>query len=240
MQTDDPQVLYQTYKEASIIRFQEDDILGITVNVTGEPAVANDFNLPLQPSATNENSTESSMGQGYGRQTYQVNSFGEIDFPVLGAIRVEGLTIEELEIYLKNKLKVYLKVEPIVTIRLMNYRISVLGEVARPGQYGIPKSRVNVLEALALAGDMSIYGRRDNVKLMRELPDGEFQIVRLDITDPEIAVSPYFYMQQNDILYIEPNKTRAKSSDIGSQTSILISVGSMLLTLANLVILIAK
>lgn len=240
MQTDDQEVFYRTCQEVAVIRFQPDDVLGITVNVSGEPAVAGDFNLPFQPTATNENSTESSIGQGYGRQTYQVSSAGEIDFPVLGAIRVAGLSPEELEGYLKNQLAAYLKTDPIITIRLMNYRISVLGEVGRPGQYSIPKLRVNVLEALALAGDMSIYGRRDNIKLMRELPDGELQIVRLDITDPEISASPYFYLKQNDILYVEPNKARARASDIGSHTSILISVGSMLLTLANLIILVAK
>lgn len=238
MQSPAGDVLYHTYGGG--VRFEKDDVLGITVNVIGEPSVAGDFNLPFQPSATNENSNESSVVQGYGRQTYQVNSLGEIDFPVLGSLRVQGLSIDELEAYLKDKLKSYLKHDPIITIRLMNYRISVLGEVSRPGSYSISKSQVNVLEALALAGDMSIYGRRDNIRLMRQLPLGELQIVYLDITDPAIAESPYFYLKQNDILYVEPNKARAKSSDIGSQTSILISVGSMLLTLVNLIVLIAK
>lgn len=240
LQTENAEALYETKLEDAVLHFQKEDILGITINVSGESAIANDFNLPLQPSATNENSNEFSVAQGYGRQTYQVNSRGEIDFPVLGSIRVEGLSPEELESYLKNALKRYLKSDPIVTIRLMNYRISVLGEVSHPGQYSVSKNQINILEALALAGDMTIYGQRDNLRLVRKLPAGEVKIIRLDITDPGITSSPYFYLQQDDVLYVEPNKARAKSSDIGSQTSILISLGSMLLTLVNLVVLIAK
>ncbi len=240
MQTEATESLYQTDFGNAVLRFQKEDILGITVNASGEPSVVADFNLPFQPAATSDNSSESTVAQGYGRQTYLVNSLGQIDFPVLGAVRVEGLTQNELESYLKQALKKYLKTEPIVTIRLMNYRISVLGEVARPGQFSVNKNHVNILEALALAGDMSIYGRRDNVSLMRKLPDGEMKIVKLDLNNPEIASSPYFYLKQDDVLYIEPNKARAKSSDIGSQTGILISIGSMLLTVVNLIVLIAK
>lgn len=231
---------YPTRVDSGVIRFLPDDILSITVNVTGEPLVAQVFNLPLYPTSTPENSSDSSLGQGYGRQSYQVNSRGEIDFPVLGLIRVEGLSIEELESSLKVRLKSYLKVDPILTIRLTNFRISVLGEVSRPGSYGISKRRVNVLEALALAGDMSIHGRRDNIRLMRQVSTGDFRIVYLDLTDPLIAGSPYFYLHQNDVLYVEPNKARSRSSDIGSQTGTLISLGSMALTLVNLIVLIAK
>lgn len=240
LQTSQPESLYQTSIEDALLRFQKEDVLGITVNASGEPSVAADFNLPFQPTATNENSNESSVAQGQGRQTYLVNSRGEIDFPVLGNIKVEGLTVEELEAYLKTELKRYLKTEPIITIRLMNYRISVLGEVSRPGQYSISKNQVNVFEALALAGDMSIYGKRDQVRLVRKLPEGEVKIVRLDLTRPEITSSPYFYLKQDDVVYVEPNKARAKSSDIGSQTSILISIGSILLTVANLIVSISK
>ena len=239
MQTKEAVSVIQRDTAGSVLRYQKDDVLGITVNASGESSVAvSDFNLPLQPIATTENSTEFSVAQGLGRHTYLVNAQGDIDFPVLGAIKVEGLTQGELEFTLKQALKKYLKTDPIITVRLMNYRVSVLGEVARPGQYGVVKNHINIFEALALAGDMSIYGRRDNVRLMRTLPDGETQIIKLNLNNPELINSPYFYLQQDDMLYIEPNKVRAKSSDIGSQTSILLSIGSMLLTVVNLVVLI--
>lgn len=240
LQVDEIESHFQTRNEDAVLRFKQEDILGITVNVSGESSVAADFNLPFHPLATGENSKESSVPQGYGRQTYQVNPSGEIDFPVLGVIRVEGLSMEELESYLKRELKRYLKTDPIINIRLLNFRISVLGEVSRPGEYSVSRNQATVLEALALAGDMSIYGRRDNVRLARKLPDGELKIVILDITDPQITQSPYFYLQQNDVLYVEPNKARARSADIGSQTSILISLASVLLTAVNLIVLIVK
>lgn len=227
------------YRE-KVARFQPDDIIGITVNTVGEQSVAYDFNLPLQPTATPENSSEGNIDQGQGRQTYLVNKQGEIDFPVLGKIKVSGYTKEELEDYLKKSLRKFLKEDPIITIRLLNFKISVLGEVNRPGQFSVNKDRINVLEALALAGDMTIHGKRENVRIMRERPNGEIKIMQLDIASVDVVSSPNFYLQQNDIIYVEPNKAKAKSSDISSQTSILISIGSMLLTLVNLIVLITQ
>ncbi len=240
MQTKSAETSIETTYAKSDVRFQVDDVLGITVNASGEPSVAADFNLPLQPLAENDNSGESGVAQGFGRQTYLVDQHGEINFPVLGTIQVEGLNREELEAKLKTLLRKYLKTDPIITIRLMNYRISVLGEVNRPGQYTVSGNHVNLMEALSLAGDMSIYGRRDKVQLLRTLPSGELKIVKLDLTKANIAASPYFYLQQNDVLYVEPNKARSKSADIGSQTGIVISIGSLLLSVVNLIVLIAK
>jgi len=224
----------------SIVRYQVDDVLNITVNAVEEPVVAADFNLPLQPLANTENSSEDNVPQGMGRQSYRVNRQGEINFPVLGLIKVEGLTEVELEALLKESLKRYLKTAPIISIRLQDFRISVLGEVGRPGQYSVTKNNVNIFEALSLAGDMSIYGQRDKVKLMRILPTGETNIIELDLTNPEIVSSPYFFLQQNDVLYVKPNKTRAKSSGIGQETNILISIGSILISVASLIVMIGK
>jgi Periplasmic protein involved in polysaccharide export len=224
----------------SIVRYQVDDVLNITVNAVEEPVIAADFNLPLQPLANTENSGEDNVPQGMGRQSYRVNRQGEIDFPVLGLIKVEGLTEAELEALLKESLKRYLKAVPIISIRMQDFRISVLGEVGRPGQYNVTKNNINIFEALSLAGDMSIYGQRDKVKLMRVLPVGETHIIELDLTNPEIVSSPYFFLQQNDVLYVKPNKTRAKSSGIGQETNILISVGSILISVASLIVMIGK
>ncbi|GHT88512.1 polysaccharide export outer membrane protein [Bacteroidia bacterium] len=219
------------------VRFQPDDILSIVINVTGESSVASNYNLPLQPtSLTHSNALGSDLTGGVGLQTYLVNKEGRIDFPNLGSIQVSGYTQEELEQYLKESLRRDLKKDPIVIIRLMNFKISVLGEVNRPGVYPVSKDHINIMEALALAGDMTIYGKRDAVKLIRTLPNGEIKMVTLDISDAQIVSSPYFYLRQDDELYVIPNKTRAKSSDIGSQTSILISLGSILLSATTTVI----
>ncbi|MCL1938753.1 MAG: polysaccharide biosynthesis/export family protein [Candidatus Azobacteroides sp.] len=226
---------FYTQSRDNVIRYQPDDVLGIVVNVVGQPAVAYDFNLPLQPAATTDNSSDY-VDQGVGRQTYMVNKEGQIDFPVLGAVKVSGLTQAELERYLKMALRAYLKVEPVVTVRMMNFRITILGEVQRPGQYSVSKDHVSVLEALALAGDMTIYGKRDDVRLIREMPNGEVKIVSMDISKAQIVSSPYFYLHQNDQLYVVPNSAKAKSADIGSQTSLWFSIASVAFTVFNIVV----
>lgn len=233
-------VKYTSLYTENIARFQPDDILGITVNTVEEKASASDFNLPLQPAAEVDVVGEGIVTQGYGRQTYLVNKNGEIDFPVLGTIKVQGYTKDELEKYLKKSLAKILKEEPIITIRLLNFKISVLGEVGHPGQFNVTKDNINILEALTMAGDMTIYGKRDNVQVMRKKSDGEISIAYLDVSRADVISSPYFYLKQDDVVYVQPNKTKAKSSAIGSQTSILISLGSMLLTLANLIVLFVK
>ncbi len=230
---------FPVYVKNSNVKYQPEDVLSITVNSSREPSVASAFNLPVQPSATTYDATET-IPQGFGRQTYLVNDAGEIDFPILGTIKVAGLDRASLEAYLKKELKQYIKEDPVISIRLMNYHISVLGEVTRPGQYSVSRDKINVLEALSLAGDMTIYGKRDNISIMRETPEGEIKVIRLDLNSTEVLSSPYFYLQQNDVVYVEPNKARAKSSDIGTQTTVMISLGSLLLGVVNLVVLLTK
>ncbi|MEJ8764247.1 SLBB domain-containing protein, partial [Phocaeicola sp. HCN-40430] len=144
------------------------------------------------------------------------------------------------ETLIREGLKPYLKETPIVTVRMANYKISVLGEVTRPGTFTVSNEKVNVLEALAMAGDMTVYGVRDNVKLIREDAQGKREIVMLDLTKSDIVLSPYFYLQQNDILYVTPNKTKAKNSEIGNTTTIAISATSILVSIASLIVNIAK
>ena len=122
-----------------------------------------------------------------------------------------------------------------MTVRLSNYKISVLGEVTSPGTYTVPSEKVSIYGALALAKDMTVYGRRDNVKLIREDATGKKTIHELDLNDANIIKSPYFYLQQNDVLYVTPNKTKAKNSDIGSSTSYWVSSISILVSIASLV-----
>ena len=173
-------------------------------------------------------------------QQYLVNNSGEIDFPVIGTLRVGGLTKNEAESLIRERLRPYLKEAPIVTVRMANYKISVLGEVARPGSFTIGNEKVNVLEALAMAGDMTIYGVRDNVKLIREDESGKRKIINLDLNDAGIVTSPYYYLKQNDILYVTPNETKAKNSDIGNSTTLWVSSISILVSIAGLLVNILK
>ena len=214
------------------------ELLSITVN-TPDPQAAAPFNLtvqtPLNAALTNINTTTQPT-----LQQYLVNNSGEIDFPVIGTLRVGGLTKNEAESLIRERLRPYLKEAPIVTVRMANYKISVLGEVARPGSFTIGNEKVNVLEALAMAGDMTIYGVRDNVKLIREDESGKRKIINLDLNNAGIVTSPYYYLKQNDILYVTPNETKAKNSDIGNSTTLWVSSISILVSIAGLLVNILK
>ena len=213
------------------------DLLTVTVNTT-DPEAAAPFNMTVQ-TAQNLATSRTSYSQPVLQQ-YLVNNEGSIDFPVLGILKVGGLTKNEAEDMIREKLKPYLKEVPIVTVRMSNYKISVLGEVTRPGTFTVSNEKVNVLEALAMAGDLTIWGMRDNVKLVREDATGKREIIELDLTNAEIITSPYYYLQQNDILYISPNKTKAKNSDVGQSTSLWFSATSILVSLASLLYNILK
>ena len=202
------------------------DLLSITVNTT-DPQAAAPFNLTMQTNLNVALAQNAYTTAQPTLQQYLVNNKGEIDFPVIGRIKVGGLTKNQAEDLIREKLQPYLKEAPIVTVRMSNYKISVLGEVARPGSF---------LEALAMAGDMTVYGVRTNVKLIREDADGKREIIPLDLTKSDLVLSPYFYLKQNDILYVTPNETKAKSSDIGTTTTTWISATSILISLASLIV----
>ena len=224
--TSEPQPLYDA-------KIMPKDLLTITVNTT-DPEAAAPFNLTVQSSINAARST--SLTQQPTLQQYLVNNEGNIDFPVLGTLHIGGLTKSEAEDLIREKLKPYLRETPIVTVRMTNYKISVLGEVARPGTFTVSNEKVNVLEALAMAGDMTIWGMRNNVKLVREDATGKREIVYLDLNDADIVTSPYYYLQQNDIIYVTPNETKAKNSDIGQSTTLWLSATSILISMVNLLI----
>ena len=208
------------------------DLLTITVNTT-DPEAAAPFNLTVQTSSNS--SRQTSLTQQAALQQYLVSNEGTIDFPVLGALHISGLTKNEAENMIREKLGDYLKETPIVTVRMTNYKISVLGEVASPGMFTISNEKVNIFEALALAGDLTIWGKRDNVKLIREDARGKRQIIILDLNRSDILTSPYYYLQQNDILYVTPNEIKSKNSDIGQSTSLWFSAISVLISLVTMI-----
>lgn len=218
-------------------RIMPKDILTITVNTT-DPLASAPFNLTVQ-TATNT-SLRANATSAPSLQQYLVNNEGEIDFPVLGVLKVGGYTKNEAESMIREKLMPYLNETPVVTVRMSDFKISVIGEVTHPGQFTISKEKVNVLEALALAGDMTIYGERDDVQLIREDANGNRHIYRLNLNDVNVIVSPYYQLQQNDILYVKPNKTKAHNSELGNSTSFIISSTSILISLASLMYNILK
>src|SRR5690554_2183796 len=206
------------------------DLLTITVSAT-DPEAVKPFNLTV-PSLTTGTSTYSQPSL----QAYLVDNNGQINFPVIGLITLSGLTKSEAEHKITGLLGKYLKEDPVVTVKFVNYKISVIGEVARPNTFTIVNEKVNIFEALAMAGDMTIWGKRDNVKIIREDANGNQNVIVLNLNDPTVIYSPYYFLQQNDVVYVEPNKTKAKSSEIGSATSLWISGTSILISLAGLLV----
>jgi polysaccharide export outer membrane protein len=215
-------------------RIMPKDLVTITVSTT-DPEASKPFNL-----TTPGISTGISISSPAQLQPYLVDNNGEINFPVLGVIKLQGLTKGEAEKTIASLLKKYIKEPPLVTVRFVNYKISVLGEVARPNTFTIMNEKVNLFEALAMAGDMTIWGRRDNVKLIREDANGNQSVVQLNLNDPNIILSPYYYLQQNDVLYVEPNKMKARNSEIGSTTGIWLSATSILISVVTLLVNIIK
>ena len=214
------------------------DILTITVT-TVNPEAAVPFNLTV-PTTLSQN--QRSAYNASLLQTYLVDNNGCIEFPVVGNVKVGGLTKSDCEQLILTKIKPYLNENerPVVTVRMSNYKISVLGEVAHPGMFTVGNEKINILEALAQAGDLTIYGIRTNVKLIREDETGKKQIYTLNLNDASIVNSPYYYLQQNDIVYVEPNKVKARNSNVGNTTGLWLTGTSILISLASLLYSILK
>ncbi|WP_291871424.1 polysaccharide biosynthesis/export family protein [Maribacter sp.] len=165
---------------------------------------------------------------------YIIDKNGEIDFPVLGSVKIVGLSPEETKAYLKEKLSIYLK-NPIVNIRLKNFSVTVLGEVNRPGTYFVNGEQITILEALGLANDLTIKGTRNNVMVIRDF-NGTKVYTRVDLTQKEALNSPVYYLTQNDVVYVEPNKSAVTSSSLDNRASIWVSIASVLITSTVLII----
>lgn len=185
------------------------DLLSIGV-FTINPAASAPFNISGQQGT---GSLSSSSNKG----SYLVSNEGFINFPIIGKVHVSGLTKTECEDLLKSKIQPYLArtENPVVTVMMASYHVTVTGEVGSPGVIPVATEKINIMEALAQAGDLTLYGKRDNIMLIREDATGEKHVVRLNLNDANIINSPYYYLQQNDIVYVEPNKAKAKGSNQG-------------------------
>ncbi len=213
--------LYEQY----IPRIQANDILTVVVTAA-DPKVTAPFN-PVS-NTTNANMAQADIAL---RPTYTVDNNGNIILPILGKVQVAGLTrIEAIE-KIRSELEKYIK-DPGVNISFNNFRVSVLGEVAQPGSFIVPSERVTVLEALGMAGDMTIRGLRQNVLIIRE-KDGAKTMHRLDLTKKSTLNSPYYYLAQNDVIYVEPNKPQMNNSKLGNNTNVIISVASLIITVIS-------
>ena len=187
-------------------RVKVNDALVIIVSALDPEAVA-PYNLPNVAYAT---PTSSNIPTTPSFQYYTVDGNGDINFPVLGKLHVVDMTQSEVINMIYSKLSTQI-VDPIVTMRFLNARVTVLGEVKNPGTYYLNNGRISILEALGMAGDMTQYGRRDNVLITRE-NNGKLEFARLDLRSDEIFKSPYFYLQQNDVVMVEPNQARTTSN----------------------------
>jgi polysaccharide export outer membrane protein len=201
-------------------KIQAGDLLSINVSAI-EAEAARTFNLYETTGTANAKPLN-----------YLVDSDGEINFPVVGPVKVAGLTTKQVTQNLTSTLGAYL-VNPIVNIRLINFKVTVMGEVKSPGTYTISNERITIVEALGLAGDLGIQGKRSTVLLIRER-EGKRTFIKMDLTNKKLFNSPYYYLAQNDVIYVEPNKTKINSSAVGSNTSVIISSVSILITLLTL------
>lgn len=217
-------------KKINSLRLKPNDL--VTINVSApEQDAAIPFNLPLISSG-NTDLGSSSMNAAPRLQNYLVDSDGFIYFPILGKYKVEGMNLEELRNRLVNDISNYVK-DPIVTVQLVNFQVSVLGEVNRPGTFTVNDQYISLPNALGLAGDLSIYGRRDNILIIRE-EDDQVKKTYLDITNSNIVNSPYYYLKQNDVVYVEPNKSQRQGASFNRNTGIYVSVASVLISLVVL------
>ncbi|HEX6430596.1 MAG TPA: polysaccharide biosynthesis/export family protein [Niastella sp.] len=191
---------------------QNNDLLSISVSSASAEASAI-FNQPNNPPVnSNNNTTTTSAATGY-----LVDGDGNIQFTFLGAVKAAGLTKDELKDKLtKSLVDKKLLVDPIITIRFLNFKVTVLGEVAHPNVITVPSERISLLEAIGLAGDLTIYAQRDNVLVIRD-EDGKKVTHRLNLNSTELFSSPYYYLKTNDVVYVEPNKSKVASTGRANQ-----------------------
>ena len=234
VQTDIPTAIEQDYQ----IRIKPLDRLTVTIN-SKDPELAAQFNAASSYNSLNGLSSYSSSSNG-NLQILTVDKEGKIQLPIIGEIDCDGLTRNELAKKIENTIRENGMVhDPIVIIQFADVKFSVLGEVARPGQFSITKDRISLFDALARAGDLTIYGQRENVALIRD-ENGMRTVHYFDLKNPDILTSPYFYLQQDDVVYVTPNKYKAQAGEINQNRSFYISLVSVAVSVATLLVTITR
>lgn len=218
-------------------RIMPKDELTIVVSTT-DPEASAPFYRKIGQSK--EGGSSSINSQNADLLSYLVDNQGNIDFPVLGMVKVMGLTNRECEALIREKLQPYLKEVPNVTVRTSNYKFSVLGEVGSPGTYTTDAEKVTIFEALAQAGDMTLFSVRDDVQLLREDSTGVRRVYHLNLTQADVAQSPYFYLQQNDVLYVKPTKAKVNSNTFSGNASMWLTLLSVVTSITTFVLALTK
>lgn len=211
------------------LRFKPDDLLQITISSEDLLSVQ-PFNLPVVAYTTVKNGM---FGQPQ-LQSYLIDSEGFIQFPVLGKIRVGGLTRSEVISQLERKLDPDYVRNPIININIINFKVTIQGDVGRPGTFTVPNERLSVFDAIGLAGDLNITAKRDNIVVVREQNDEKIKCY-LDLKSNKVFSSPCYYLQQNDIVYVEPNNAKVRDASFSRQNGLWISVASIFISILTLI-----
>jgi polysaccharide export outer membrane protein len=211
------------------ITVQPDDILQVSVQTLDPQSsnmlgATNNVNYATQPASSLMATAESQNTNGF-----LVDRYGYIDMPLTGKLKVGGMTTEQVRDSIRNRAQVFYKT-PVVNVRFANFKITVLGEVARPATYTVPNERIDLIEALGMAGDLTIYGKRENVLLIRE-ENGKKVFVRFNLNSSDIYKSPYLHLKQRDVIYVEPSKAKAATTDASKVRtySLLTAIASVLI-----------
>lgn len=217
-------------------RIQPRDELVIVVSTT-DPASSVPFYRKL--GQNREMGSSQSMGDAK-LLNYLVDNAGCIDYPVLGTLQVAGLSARACEALIRDRLSAYLNEVPNVTVRIVNFRVSVLGEVSSPGMYTASDGGINLFQALAQAGDMTLFADRDDVLLLREDASGRRRVIHLDLTESGITLSPYYQLQQNDVVYVKPTKAKVRSNTFSNNSAAWVSLLSVVSTITSLMIVLFR
>lgn len=179
------------------VKIQQNDLLSVSINSLNQESNVLFALNTKKPTADNN----------YKVEGYRVSKDGMINLPVVGNVRLEGLTIEQAQATISRELDKYVK-KPVVDVQLVNFKVTVIGEVNKPSSFTVQGDNINLLEALGMAGDMTVYGKRENVLVIRQ-ENGQRIMKRLNLNNQDVMSSPFFYLKQNDIVYVEPDKSKA-------------------------------
>jgi polysaccharide export outer membrane protein len=228
-------VYFQDNKDAKIniintLKLKEGDILNIKVFGCDEESIKI-FNVPM---TNNQNVNRSYFSGGSPTNGYLINKSGEIDFPLIGKIKIIELSIEDATELIKLKLNTYLK-DPKVSIQIQNFKITILGDVKNPGTIEVPNEKLTLIEALGIVGDLNLTALRKNILLLRD-ENGIKKQYRIDLTNKDFINSPAYYLTQNDIIYVEANKAKINSSNVTGSSSIIVAIASLVITTVNIIL----
>jgi polysaccharide export outer membrane protein len=210
------------------LKLKEGDILNIKAFGCDEESIKI-FNIPT---TNNQNANRNYFSGGTPSNGYLINKIGEIDFPLIGKIKLTELSIEEATDLIKLKLNTYLK-DPKVSIQIQNFKITILGDVKNPGTIEVPNEKITLIEAIGIAGDLNITAKRKNILLLRD-ENGIKKQYRIDLTNNNFINSQVYYLTQNDIIYIEANQAKINSSNVTGSSSILVAIASLVITTVNI------